>query len=234
MKCRQLREKVAYAHTRLVKENLVSFTWGNVSAIDRKKGCIAIKPSGVAYEALTADTIVLVDLDGKPLEDGLRPSVDTPIHCALYQALPEINAVVHTHAPYATAFAQACMPIPCLGTTHADFCNGPVPLAPALSEEDVQNAYEAATGHSLVAALQGASPRTIPAALTPHHGPFSWGTSPDNAVDAHVTLELLARMAYFTLALSPHASSLPAHMREKHFLRKHGANARYGQDSPHA
>lgn len=229
MKCRTLRNNVAAANRRLSQEGLVAFTWGNVSGIDRERGYIAIKPSGVPYDKLTAETIVLVDIEGKIVEGDLKPSVDTPAHCTLYREFQEIGGVVHTHSPAATAFAQACMPVPCLGTTHADYFNGQIPIARELTTEEIEKRYEEATGLSLAETLEGVLPLTCPGALAAHHGPFSWGIDADAAVDAHIVMELLARMAIDTIALNPHAKSLPHSMQEKHFMRKHGESSYYGQ-----
>ncbi len=224
-----LKEEVFLANLELVERNLVSLTWGNVSGFDRKLGYMVIKPSGVSYSEMTPNDMVMVDMKGRNVQGTLRPSSDTATHLALYCAWPEIGGVVHTHSPAATAFAQACREIPCLGTTHADHFHGAVRVAPALTPEEVEGGYEANTGESIVAAMQGVPPLQLPGILAAHHAPFAWGKNAAEAVMNAFILEAVARMALDTLALNPLAEAIPVHISEKHFLRKHGPNAYYGQ-----
>ena len=224
-----LREEVLQANLLLPSHGLVTLTWGNVSGIDRDQGLVVIKPSGVPYADLTADDLVVVDLDGAVVEGNLRPSSDTDTHLVLYRSFPELGGVVHTHSTHATAFAQAGREIPLLGTTHADLSPLAVPVARELTEAEVRDAYEEATGHILIEAVGEAGPGKMPAVLAPGHGPFAWGHDPLNAVENAVTLEEVARMALLTLALRPDVPSLPAHIRDKHYARKHGPAATYGQ-----
>lgn len=224
-----LKEDVFRANLELVERNLVCLTWGNVSGIDRERGYVVIKPSGVSYAEMTADDMVVVDLKGRNVQGTLRPSSDTLTHVALYRAWPEIGGVVHTHSPAATAFAQACRGIPCLGTTHADHFHGAIRVAPALPPEQVEEAYEANTGESIIAAMEGVPPLQLPAILTAHHAPFTWGKDAAAAVQNAFILEAVARMALDTFLLNPSAGAVPGHISEKHFMRKHGPDAYYGQ-----
>ncbi len=224
-----LKERVCRANVTLVERGLVFQTWGNASAIDREHYCIVIKPSGVPYDRMTPSDMSVVGLDGNSLEQGLKPSVDTAIHLALYRAFPSIGGIVHTHSHYATCFAQACVPIPCLGTTHADYFNGEIPVAPVLSEKDVAQDYEANIGKSIVAAYHARDPLECPAALAANHGPFAWGGTIEQAVENAVVLEEVARMAFHTLLLNPASCTIPAYLLKKHFNRKHGAGKYYGQ-----
>lgn len=208
---------------------LVTLTWGNVSGIDRSTGLVAIKPSGVAYDGLEADDIVVLDLDGNVVEGDRRPSTDTPTHLALYRAFDAVGAVVHTHSTWATAWAQAEREIPVLGTTHADLCPGPVPLTRALTDEEVAADYEGATGVALVEALPEGGAEEFPCALVRGHGPFAWGADPAAAVANAVTLEEVARLALLTTILDSERAPLAAAIRDKHFERKHGPRAYYGQ-----
>jgi len=224
----ELREAVLAANLALPAHGLVTLTWGNVSGIDRDRGVVAIKASGVGYEAMTAADIVLVDLQsGRTLDSG-RPSTDTPTHLALYRAAPELGGIVHTHSPWATAWAQAERAIPVLGTTHADLSAEAIPLTRALTPEEVADDYEAATGAVLVQTVQGRFAE-VPAALVRGHGPFAWGADPGAAVQAAVTLEAVAQMALLTVALDPDAGPLASFVRDKHYERKHGPGAYYGQ-----
>lgn len=214
----------------LVEHGLVFQTWGNVSAIDRDSGLIVIKPSGVPYDRMTPESMVVVDLDGRPVESSLKPSVDVAIHATLYRAFPAIGGIAHTHSHYATCFAQACRPIPCLGTTHADYFNGDVPLAPALTSSDVAADYERHIGESIVAAVGDRSPMECPAVLAASHGPFTWGTTVEQAVENAAVLEEVARMAFHTFLLAPDCAGIPDYLLDKHFSRKHGRGKYYGQN----
>lgn len=224
-----LRREVCEANKALKEAGLVTLTWGNISGIDRKRGIVAIKPSGVDYAALTPDKIVLVRLDGGPVEEGLRPSTDLPSHLALYRAFPQIGGVAHTHSAHATMFAQARREIPCLGTTHADHFNGPVPVARPLTRKEIAGDYEAATGGVIVEQLAGTDPMLMPAALVPCHGPFTWGRDVQEALQNSIALEEVAKMALGTLGLDPFVAPIPACLLKKHFDRKHGGGAYYGQ-----
>ncbi len=220
-----MREAVLEANLALPAHGLVTLTWGNVSGIDRERGVVAIKPSGVPYESMTLADIVLVDLDGNVLEGDRKPSTDTPTHLELYRAYAWIGGIVHTHSTWATAWAQAGREIPLLGTTHADLVAGPVPLTRALSDAEVAEGYEEATGRAIVEATT----EHDSCALVRGHGPFAWGASPAAAVEAAVTLEQVARVALLTTLLSPDAAPLADAVRLKHFERKHGPHAYYGQ-----
>ncbi len=227
-----LRKAVFDANLALVRHGLVVLTWGNASGIDRERGLVAIKPSGVSYDALTPDDIVLVELEtGRVVEGNLRPSSDTKTHLELYRAFPGIGGVVHTHSTHAVAWAQARADIPCLGTTHADTFHGSVPCVRALTPEELDEDYERNTGRVIVATMakRGIDPNHTPAALCACHGPFTWGRDAAAAVENAVILEEVAKMALLTLSLDPKAEPAPLHLQEKHFLRKHGPNAYYGQ-----
>jgi L-ribulose-5-phosphate 4-epimerase len=224
-----LKQDVLDANLALVKHGLVVMTWGNVSAIDRRQGLIAIKPSGVAYDALCAADIVVVDLAGKVVDGRLRPSSDLPTHLGLYVAWSSIGAVVHTHSTHATAFAQACRPVPCLGTTHADHFHGAVPVTRVLTEREVAGDYEINTGEVIVERFTGQNPDHMPAVLVANHGPFTWGRTAMDAVHNAVALEEVARMALATLQINPGCEPVPGYVLEKHFGRKHGPKAYYGQ-----
>ncbi len=224
----ELRKKVLDANLELVRQGLVIYTWGNVSGIDREKGWVVIKPSGVEYGEMTADDLVIVDLDGKVVEGTLRPSSDTPTHLELYKAFPAIGGVVHTHSTYAVAWAQAGRDIPSLGTTHADYFHGPVPCTGDLSAEQVAGAYEAETGRLIAETFRGLNAVETPGVLVRNHGPFTWGKDPAEAVYHARVLEEVARMAKLTLELNP-AAAIPKILEDKHFLRKHGPGAYYGQ-----
>ena len=227
----ELKQQVVDVNKALVSSGLVTLTWGNASAIDRESGLVAIKPSGVAYEELTVNHLVVVDLDGKVVEGDLRPSSDTKTHLELYRNFAEIGAVVHTHSPSATAFSQAGLGLPCLGTTHADHFYGEVPIARALSPEEVESDYEHATGVSIVERFKelGLNPIEMPAILLMHHAPFTWGKSPHAALDNSIALEMCAKMALMTWQLNPDAGEIPGHILDKHHERKHGSDAYYGQ-----
>ncbi|MDG1358624.1 MAG: L-ribulose-5-phosphate 4-epimerase AraD [Akkermansiaceae bacterium] len=227
----ELKQQVVDANKALVSSGLVTLTWGNVSAIDRESGLVAIKPSGVAYEDLTVNHLVVVDLEGEVVNGDLRPSSDTKTHLELYRNFTDIGAVVHTHSPSATAFSQAGLGLPCLGTTHADHFYGEVPVARALRAEEVAEDYEHATGVSIVERFQelGLNPLEMPAILLKHHAPFTWGKSAQAALDNSIALEMCARMAVMTWQLNPEAAAIPAHILSKHHERKHGNSAYYGQ-----
>jgi L-ribulose-5-phosphate 4-epimerase len=224
----QLRNQVLAANLALPAHELVKLTWGNVSGIDRGRGLIAIKASGVPYERLTAADIIFVDLDGNVVSGERRPSTDTPTHLALYQAFAGIGGIVHTHSTFATAWAQAEREIPMLGTTHADFASGPIPVTRALSGAEIDDGYESATGAVVIEAI-GEHCDRLPAALVRGHGPFCWGRDPAAAVDNAVTLEEVAHLAWLSNMLNPDVGQLDSVLREKHFERKHGAHAYYGQ-----
>lgn len=224
----KLKQEVLEANLDLVKNGLVILTWGNVSALDRESGLVVIKPSGVSYDDMKAEDMVVVDLDGNIVEGDLRPSSDTPTHLAIYRHFPEVGGVVHTHSTYATAWAQAGLPIPNIGTTHADTFHQAVPCTEEMSKEQIEAAYEAATGDVIAEAFEGMNPMHTPAVLVKHHGPFTWGKSAANAVYNAVVLEEVARMASITVALNPNVV-MNQDLIEKHYERKHGANAYYGQ-----
>ena len=227
----QLKQAVYEANMELPRRGLVTYTWGNVSGIDREQGLVVIKPSGVEYEELTPDRLVVLDLDGHIVEGDLNPSSDTKTHLELYKAFPALGGVVHTHSPYAVAWAQAGRNIPCYGTTHADYFYGPVPCARHLTKEELDEDYEKNTGKVSIEtfAARGIDPVYVPAVICHSHGPFTWGKSPAQAVYHAVVLEEVAKMAAYTRLVSPDASPAPAHVVEKHFMRKHGPNAYYGQ-----
>jgi len=224
-----LKDAVFKANLELARSGLVIMTFGNVSGIDRRKGIVAIKPSGVAYDSLKADDIVLVDLDGQVVEGWLNPSSDTPTHIEIYKAFPGVGGVAHAHSEFATVFAQARREIPCYGTTHADVFHGPVPLTRLLVESEVAADYERNTGKIIVERFAGIEPLELPAVLVAGHGPFAWGRTPADAVETSVVLEQVAKMAYATIVLDPRLAPLDRHILEKHFLRKHGPDAYYGQ-----
>ena len=226
----ELREQVLAANLALPAADLVTLTWGNASALERDAGVVAIKPSGVAYEALTAADIVVLDLDGGAVVEGSgRPSTDAPTHLALYRAFAEIGGVVHTHSTWATAWAQARREIPLLGTTHADLCAHPIPLTRQLADAEVAGDYEAATGAVLIERISELGPAELPCALVCGHAPFCWGGDVAKAVENAVTLEEVARVAVLTELIAPGAGPLEEAVRRKHFERKHGPHAYYGQ-----
>ncbi len=224
-----LKEAVLEANLELVKRGLVLGTWGNASGFDPATRLVAIKPSGVSYDTMRAEHMVVVDLDGNIVEGALRPSSDTATHLALYRSFPGVGGVVHTHSHHATCWAQACRPIPCLGTTHADYFYGDVPLAGPLTAEEVADGYEANTGAVIVRRFASLDPNALPAVLVAKHGPFAWGATPAKAVENAEVLEEIARMALHTFALSPAHPPIDGFLLDKHFLRKHGEKAYYGQ-----
>lgn len=225
---KNLRKLVYNANKDLPRMGLVLFTWGNVSGIDRERGLVVIKPSGVAYKDLAPENMVIVDLSGRVIE-GTKPSSDTPTHLRLYEAFPEIGGVVHTHSTWATIFAQAGKPIVPLGTTHADYFYGPIPCTRALSETEIKHDYEYETGNLIAETFATLDPNAIPGVLVKHHGPFTWGKTPDDAVHNSAVLENIALMAYHTQKLNTKAAAIPQPLLDKHYLRKHGENAYYGQ-----
>ena len=225
-----LKQLVCEANLALVRHNLVLFTWGNVSAIDRERGVIAIKPSGVSYDKMTAEQMVIVDLDGNVVDGTYKPSSDTATHLVLYRHFPEIGGVVHTHSTFATSWAQARRAIPSIGTTHADYFSQEIPCTRPMTEEEIHGDYEAEMGNVIVECFreQSINPVHVPGVLVSNHGPFTWGTSADNAVHNAVVLEEVAKMAFLTHSLNPQLPISQA-LIEKHFARKHGPDAYYGQ-----
>ncbi len=225
----ELRQQVLEANLELVSAGLVLYTFGNASGISRADGLVAIKPSGVPYEGMRPEHLVITDMDGRIVEGELRPSSDLATHLALYRAFPDIGGVVHTHSRFATAWAQARRPIPCLGTTHADYFRGAVPVTDAMDPREIESAYEANTGEVIARRFAGRDPMEAPAVLVAGHGPFCWGKSAAEAAHHAVILEYVAGMAYYSVTLAGNPVELhPAHV-DKHFLRKHGVNAYYGQ-----
>ncbi len=226
----QLKKEVLKANLLLPKHGLITFTWGNVSGIDREKGLVVIKPSGVEYDEMTEEDMVVVSLEtGERVEGKLRPSSDTPTHIALYKAFPNIGGVVHTHSRWATVYAQAGRGIRPFGTTHADYFYGEIPCTRKMTAAEIAGEYEKETGAVIIEAFQGKSPDDMPAALVYSHGPFAWGKSPENAVHNAVVLEEVAFMAWHCESLSPEICDMQKELLDKHYLRKHGANAYYGQ-----
>lgn len=225
-----LKETVCEANLELSRRGVVLYTWGNVSGIDHARGLVVIKPSGVPYQGMQPSDMVVVDLEGRIVEGTLRPSSDTPTHLELYKAFPEIGGVVHTHSTHAVVFAQAGMEIPPLGTTHADYFYGAVPVSRSLTRDEVQEAYERNTGRVIVETVKetGKPPLAVPGVLVRNHGPFTWGKDPAEAVYHSVVLEEVAEMAWKTLQINPSAA-LPPYILEKHYQRKHGPKAYYGQ-----
>lgn len=226
-----LKELVCKANLELPKYGLVTFTWGNVSGVDRESGLMVIKPSGVEYDNMTAEDMVVVSLEtGEKVEGKWKPSSDTATHVALYNAFPEIGGIVHTHSRWATSFAQAGRGIPAYGTTHGDYFYGEIPCTRKMTPEEIGGEYEKETGTVIIETFDGIDENTIPAVLVNSHGPFSWGTDSENAVHNAVVLEELAFMALQTEALNPDVKVMQQELLDKHFLRKHGKNAYYGQD----
>jgi L-ribulose-5-phosphate 4-epimerase len=229
MRLEALRREVLEANLELIRRNLVIYTFGNASGISREEGLVAIKPSGVPFDELTPESMVLTDLDGRVVEGGLRPSSDLDTHIVLYKAFPGIGGVVHTHSRYATSWAQAGREIPCFGTTHADYYHGAVPITEPLSDEEIGGEYERNTGHLIVRCLRGIDPATAPGVLVRNHGPFAWGRTASKAAQNAVLLEEIAAIAYQTVVLNAAAGPIPAALHDRHFLRKHGPAATYGQ-----
>lgn len=228
-----LKEQVYRANMDLVKHNLIIFTWGNASGIDRETGLVVIKPSGVDYDRLTPNDMVVVSLDGKVIEGHLRPSSDTATHLEIYRNFPEIGGIVHTHSTYATIFAQAGRSVLPYGTTHADYFYGPVPLTRALTETEINTDYELNTGKVIVETLKlnNIDPLAVPGVLVKNHGPFTYGKTAHDAVYHAVVLEEVAKMALFTELLNPQVATLDQYLLDKHYYRKHGKNAYYGQNN---
>ncbi len=226
----ELKETVFQANLLLPKHGLVTFTWGNASGVDRERGLAVIKPSGVSYEEMKAGDMVVIELEtGKKVEGNLKPSSDTPTHLELYKAFPNVGGVVHTHSRWATVFAQAGRGIKALGTTHADYFYGEIPCARKMTPAEIQGEYEKETGLTIVETFQGRDPDAVPAVLVYSHGPFAWGKDPMDAVHNAVVLEEVAFMNFHTEALDPGVSPMQRELLDKHYLRKHGGNAYYGQ-----
>jgi L-ribulose-5-phosphate 4-epimerase len=224
-----LKEMVFNSNLDLVIDKLVTSTWGNVSGIDREKGLVVIKPSGISYDELKASDMVVVDLEGRVVEGSNNPSSDTPTHLQLYKAFKDIGGIAHSHSKYATMFAQAGMEIPCFGTTHADSFHGPVPLTRWLTEEEVKEGYEKNTATVIIEVFDKIKPTEMPAVLVKGHGPFTWGKTPEEAEKNSLVLENIAEMAFGTLELNPKSEILPEYILRKHYERKHGPDAYYGQ-----
>lgn len=224
-----LKKQVLEANLELPKKGLVTYTWGNVSGIDRDAGLIVIKPSGVPYEKLKLEDLVVLDLDGNKVEGKLNPSSDTPTHLVIYRNFNDVNGVVHTHSRWATIWAQAGKSIPAFGTTHADYFYGDIPCTRKMTPEEINSDYEKETGNIIIETFKGKNPIYVPGVLVNNHGPFTWGKDAHEAVHNAVVLEEVAMMAYYTYSLTPGIGSISDTLLDKHFLRKHGANAYYGQ-----
>jgi len=224
-----LRTKVLEANLDLVQRGLVVSTFGNASGVSREEGLIVIKPSGVPYEGMKPEHMVITDMQGGVVEGALRPSSDLPTHAALYRAFPSIGGIAHTHSEYATAWAQARKPIPCFGTTHADYFHGAIPVTEIMAKEEIESDYEANTGAAIIRAFEKIDPMSIPAVIVANHGPFAWGADPRKAAENAWMLETAARLAYLTVSINPHAKCIDEALHDKHFLRKHCKNAYYGQ-----
>lgn len=225
----ELKQKVYESNMDLPKYNLVTFTWGNVSAIDRERGLFVIKPSGVDYDKLVPSDMVVMDLNGNKIEGAYNPSSDTPTHLELYKAYSHIGGIVHTHSPWATSWAQAKRGIPCYGTTHADYFYGEIPCARSLTPEEINSAYEKNTGLVIIETVSAKNAMSVPGILCSNHGPFTWGTDAADAVHNAVVLEEIAKMSYRTETLNSSVKPAPQVLQDKHYLRKHGADAYYGQ-----
>lgn len=227
----ELKAQVLLANLELDKKKLITYTWGNVSGIDREKGFIVIKPSGVSYDNMKAEDMVVVDLEGKIVEGNYKPSSDTATHIELYKKYPELGGVVHTHSTFATSWAQACCDIPALGTTHADYFYGDIPCTRKLTEAEITGQYEVETGKLIIETIENRKIKAIevPGIIVSSHGPFTWGKTPDEAVHNAVVLEEVAKMAYYTVSISPRIKQADSFLQDKHYLRKHGKNAYYGQ-----
>ncbi|SMQ83767.1 L-ribulose 5-phosphate 4-epimerase [Bacillus sp. OV166] len=227
----RLKKEVLAANLQLPEHGLVTFTWGNVSGIDREQGLVVIKPSGVPYEELKIDDLVVLDLNGRIIEGTLRPSSDTPTHLALYRAFSQIGGIVHTHSPWATSWAQAGQAIPALGTTHADYFYGAIPCTRTLTQEEIERGYELETGNVIIETFEkeGLDPLSMPGVLLSGHAPFSWGKNANEAVHNAVVLEEVAKMALNTFQINPQMKPIDQFLLDKHYLRKHGVNAYYGQ-----
>lgn len=226
----ELKQQVYEANMELPAKGLVTYTWGNVSGIDRERGLFVIKPSGVDYEKLTPDMLVVMDLNGEKVEGDLNPSSDTPTHIELYKAFPEVGGIVHTHSPWATSWAQAGRSIPCYGTTHADYFFGDIPCARPLTADEINGEYEKNTGLVIAETFEGKNPIYVPGVLCTNHGPFAWGADAAEAVHNAVVMEEVAKMAYRCEHLKAELPEAPQVLQDKHFFRKHGENAYYGND----
>lgn len=224
-----LKQEVLEANLELPHHGLVTFTWGNVSAIDKNRELVVIKPSGVSYANMTADDMVVVDLEGNVVEGRLNPSSDTPTHLPLYKAYEQVGGVVHTHSSYITSWAQAGCSVPALGTTHADYFYGEIPCTRALSEEEIQGKYEVETGNVIIETIGDQDPMSIPGIIVFQHGPFAWGKDAMDSVHNAVVMEEVAKMAFRSITINPRLSDIDSTLLDKHYLRKHGANAYYGQ-----
>lgn len=225
----ELKQQVLEANLSLPKYGLVTFTWGNVSGINRDAGLVVIKPSGVAYEEMKTDDLVVLDLEGNIVEGHLKPSSDTATHLVLYKHFPDIGGIVHTHSPWATAWAQAGYDLPAFGTTHADYFNGAVPCTRPMTKEEILGNYELETGKVIVETFRDKNPNEVPSVLVHSHAPFNWGKDPSEAVHNAVVLEECAKMAFYSCQLHPGLRAMDHMLLKKHFYRKHGANAYYGQ-----
>lgn len=228
MSIQELKQQVFQANLDLVKHGLVIFTWGNVSGVDREKGLVVIKPSGVSYDDMKTEDMVVVELDGNIVEGNLKPSSDTPTHLELYKAFPSIGGIVHTHSTYATAWAQAGCDIPNIGTTHADYFSGDIPCTRDMTEAEVKGEYEKETGTVIIERFNELNPAHVPGVLVKNHGPFSWGKDPHEAVHNAVVMEQVAKMAFIAYSVNPNLT-MNGLLIQKHFLRKHGPGAYYGQ-----
>jgi L-ribulose-5-phosphate 4-epimerase len=226
---KHLREEVLEANLELVRRGLVLYTFGNASGIDRDKALVVIKPSGVPYNKMKPEHLVVSDLNGRILEGKLRPSSDLPTHLVLYKAFPDIGGVVHTHSEYATAWAQARREIPCFGTTHADYFHGPVPVTESMPEDEIAGEYEKNTGDAIVRRFRDRGAASTPGVLVANHGPFTWGPDVKSAAHNAVVLESIARMAFFTVTINRDATAIAKSLHDRHYLRKHGSRAYYGQ-----
>jgi len=229
MELKQLKQEVFEANLELVRKGLVIYTWGNVSAIDRERGMVVIKPSGVDYDGMRPEHMVVLDLQGNVVEGNLRPSSDTPTHLVLYRAFEGIGAVVHTHSTWATSWAQSKCALPCYGTTHADYFYGAVPCTRPLTQQEIEGAYEHETGNVIVDTFRDLDPMAVPGVLVGSHGPFAWGKDAANAVHNAVVLEQVAQMGFATRLINPSVEQVDQCLLDKHYLRKHGKNAYYGQ-----
>jgi len=225
----ELRKAVCDANIELQKQKLVIYSFGNVSAIDRAAGAVVIKPSGVPYDQLTSDRMVILDLDGNIIEGALKPSSDTPTHLELYRNFKAIGGICHTHSPSATMWAQACKEIPCFGTTHADYFYGPIPVTEVMTKDAIQSDYELNTGKVIVRRFAGMDPMKMPAVLVANHGPFTWGKTAAAAVESMIVAERVATMALGTITINSNQGRISKALLDKHYLRKHGKNAYYGQ-----
>lgn len=225
---KNLKKDVCHANLDLVKHGLVLFTWGNVSGIDRKKGLVVIKPSGVSYDNMQPDDMVVVDLEGKVVEGSYKPSSDTATHLMLYRSFPDIGGIVHTHSEWATIWAQSGKPVPALGTTHADYFYGSIPCTRKLTKEEIDSAYEMETGNVIIETFKNLDPNAVPGVLVNNHGPFAWGKDAHDAVHNAVVMEAVSKMAYYTLQINQ-VPAIDQELLDKHYLRKHGKNAYYGQ-----